>query len=77
MKCWYDEQAQVQFCEPNCVDEWLQLIWTVGVDYDGCKTVGCLKSLVDELVDMAKKARECLHQGSLFSTNVKLEDDKL
>ena len=32
------------------------LIWCLGVDYDGCNTVGSLKSLIDELVNYAKKA---------------------
>ena len=38
----------------------------IGFDYDGCNTVESLKGLVDELIDMSKKARDCLHTGKLF-----------
>lgn len=37
-------------------DEYCNLIWCLGVDYDGCNTIGSLKSLIDELVNYAKKA---------------------
>ena len=37
-------------------DGYCDLIWSLGVDYDGCNTIGSLKSLIDELVDYAKKA---------------------
>lgn len=39
----------------------------IGCDYDGCKSVEEFKSLVDELVEMSQKARDCLHDGYLFS----------
>lgn len=71
MRTWYDEQLGCSFCEPDCVDEWLKMIWTIGVDYDGCQTVECLKGLIDELVDMSKRARICLKNGLLFSKNAK------
>lgn len=66
MKHWYDKEFQCIVCEPDCVDEWLWHIWAIGLDYDGCNTVESLKELVDELVDMALKARNCLHDGKLF-----------
>ena len=56
----------INVCEPDCVDEWLWFIWAIGIDYDGCDTKESLKELVDELVDMANKARECLWENKLF-----------
>ena len=68
MKRWYDEEFGGNVCEPDCCDEWLELIWMVGVDYDGYENdIKGLRDLVDELVDMSKRARECLHDGLLFS----------
>lgn len=37
-------------------NEYLDLIWAIGNDYDGRNTIEGLKELIDELVDMAKKA---------------------
>lgn len=66
MKYWYDKEFEAIMCEPNCTDECLWQLWAVGLDYDGCHTVESLKGLVDELIDMALKARDCLHNGKLF-----------
>lgn len=53
-------------CEPDCADEWLQMIWEVGVDYDGCASAQGLRELVNELVEMSQKARNCLRNGRIF-----------
>lgn len=66
MKYWIDEQSGCRMCEPNCADEWLQFMWEIGFDYDGCSSVDSLKELVDELIDMSKKARSCLKDGKIF-----------
>ena len=66
MRYWYDEERDMKMCEADCVDEWLWDIWAIGCDYDGCNTVEELKKLVDELVDMSQKARECLWNNQLF-----------
>lgn len=66
MKFWYDAENDVKVGEPDCVDEWLFDIWAIGFDYDGCTTTDELKKLIDELVEMSKKARECLWGGQLF-----------
>ena len=66
MRTWIDEKTGLTMCESDCVDEWLSDIWAIGADYDGCNSVESLKKLVDELVGMAKKARECLWQNKLF-----------
>lgn len=69
MKRVYDEKLKTWFAEPDCVDEWLELIWDIGCDYDGCGgSVEDLKHLVDELVDMSKEARKCLRENRLFNT---------
>ena len=37
-------------------DEYLTNLINIGCDYDGCNTVESLKELIDELVDIAKRA---------------------
>ena len=69
MKRWYDEERGAKMCEPDCVDEWLFDIWAIGCNYDGCHTEKDLKKLVDELVSMANKARECLWEWRLFGNH--------
>ena len=66
MKYWYDKEFKGVVCAPNCADEWMRQIWEIGFDYDGCNTVKSLQELVDELVEMSVKARECLYNGKLF-----------
>ena len=66
MKHWYDKEFGAIICEPDSADELLWHIWAIGVDYDGCHSAEDLKSLIDELVDMALKARECLYDGKIF-----------
>lgn len=65
MKIWTDECGG-KWCEPDCCDEWLFDIWAIGCDYDGETTVDDLKKLVDQLVSMSQRARDCLHDGKLF-----------
>ena len=76
MKYWVDEVTGTKMCEPDCVDEWLFDIWAIGVDYDGYHKTEDLKDLIDELVDMAKKARECLWDGKLFGEFGSPDDKK-
>lgn len=66
MKYWVDDKSGCVVSEPDRCDEWLSLIWMIGCDYDGCNTVKSLQELVDELVEMSQKARNCLHEGRLF-----------
>lgn len=66
MRFWIDETSGCNMCEPDCTDEWLHLIWCLGVDYDGRKSAQELRELVDELVEMSQKARNCLLDGKLF-----------
>ncbi len=77
MKYWYDKEFKGIVCEPDCADEWLELIWQVGVDYDGCHSVESLKGLVDELIDMSQKAQYCLEDGKLFTDKEESEKSHL
>ena len=76
MKEWIDEATGVPMCEADCADEWLQLIWSVGCDYDGFNDVDGLKSLIDELVTMSQNARTCMREGKLFSNLSESPEDK-
>jgi phosphoribosylaminoimidazole carboxylase (NCAIR synthetase) len=66
MKHWYDKQFKGVVCEPDCTEEWLELIWAIGFDYDGCHSEESLKGLIDELIEMVQKARRCLYDGKVF-----------
>lgn len=70
MNFWKDEQTGCNMCEPNCADEWLEFIWQIGCDYDGCHSVEDLKHLIDELIEMSQKARDCLSKGILFPKDI-------
>ena len=43
------------------IDYYLDIIFGLGVDYDGCNTVESLKSLIDEIVEYSSIARRVLH----------------
>jgi hypothetical protein len=66
MKFWYDKEFKGIICEPNSADEWLEYLWAIGCDYDGCNSAEDLKKLIDELVKMAQNARKCLLEGKIF-----------
>lgn len=66
MRTWHDKKLDINMCEPDCADEWLFNIWAIGSDYNGENTVEGLKKVIDELVDMSQKARQCLREGKLF-----------
>lgn len=65
----YDEELKINFYEPDCVEEWLELIWDIGADYDGCYTVESLQSLIDEQMEMVSRARRCLRDGAIYVDN--------
>ena len=70
----YDKVYKGVVCKPNCADEWLELIWEVGLDYDGCRTVKSLMGLVDELIEYSKNARECIYEGKSLKTKKKAKE---
>lgn len=47
-------------------DEYLSLIIGLGFDYDGYNTVESLKSLIDEIVELARKASVCDDKSVIF-----------
>lgn len=66
MKYWTDKETGAKYTEPDCVDEWLYHIWAIGHDYDGYNDAENLKIVIDELVSMSQRARDCLRDGKLF-----------
>ena len=77
MRSWTDEESGINMYEPDCVDEWLWHIWAIGFDYDGYHKAEDLKELIDELIDMSKRARECLWDGKLFGEFGSQDDEKV
>lgn len=77
MRYWYDEEYDVKICEPDCADEYLFDIWAYGCDYDGETTVEGLKKCIDYLVELSKKARECLWEDKLFGAHGSPDDEKV
>lgn len=65
-KEWIDKDTGCRMIKPDSAYEYLFSIWAIGCDYDGCDTVGELKELVDELVDYANRASDCLMNGRIF-----------
>ena len=41
------------------MEKYFELIIDLGFDYDGCNTIESLKTLIDELVHLAKLGRAC------------------
>jgi hypothetical protein len=48
-------------------DKYLELIYFLGVDYDGWNTVESLKSLIDDLIDYVKKAGNNDDKAPIYS----------
>lgn len=68
MYYFYDEKTDCVACEPDNVDECLEMIFDLGADYDGFYgDAKGLETLVDELVIYAQKARQYLEGGRLYS----------
>ena len=44
MKTWIDKETGIPYGKPDAVDEYLNMIFAIGVDCDGCYTVEKLKS---------------------------------
>ena len=51
---------------PDNVADLLNLILSVGSDYDGCRSSEALMNLVDELLSIARKAKQCLYSDNIF-----------
>ena len=64
-----ENRLKINFYEPDCVEEWLELMWDIGADYDGCHTVESLQSLIDEQMEMVSRAIRCLRNGAIYTDN--------
>lgn len=60
---------------PNSAESCLELITALAFDYDGETTVEGLKSLIDEISDLATKGLKFLHEGKINREFVRMEDD--
>lgn len=69
MKKIYDEEFNIIGYEPDCVEEWLELIYEIGYNFYEHDTVDELKMLVAELMDMVLKTCRCLRNGDIYSDN--------
>lgn len=67
MKELHDEKFGVSY-EPECANEWLDLVCGIAVDYDGYRKAENLMELIDEMVEYVVNARECMEQGKLYPT---------
>lgn len=74
MKYRYDRRFGVVVCSPNNVEEILEMIIDIGFDYDGCCDSDSLKSLVDELVALARNGEVMLQRGKIRKSDTKIED---
>ena len=70
MKYRYDKEFDGVICEPNCADEWMELIQDIAWGYDNCSSTESLKELIDEMVDAAGWARSCLDEGKIFEDRI-------
>lgn len=66
MKKIYNKELQTTYYEPDCVEEWLELIYDIGYDCNGHNTVDGLKVLIGELMDMVLRACNCLRDGKVY-----------
>ena len=60
-------------------DEYANLIWAIGHDYDGCESPKELKRLIDGLIDYSKKAKSCDDTTPIYGAvnrkyNILMED---
>lgn len=52
-------------------EKYLELIYDLGYDYDGCETTGDLKNLIDELIKYASLGRAYNITGIIYENNGK------
>lgn len=51
---------QINCYMPKTTAEWLELIYDISIDYDGCNTIESLKELIDEMREYTINARKAL-----------------
>ena len=67
MKRIYNEELQKTYYEPDCVEEWIELIYEIGYDCDRYETVDDFKTLIGDLLEMVLRAGKCLRDGDIYS----------
>lgn len=76
MKYSYNKKFKGIVCEPNCAEECFQSIWEIGVDYDGYENdIKGLRSLVDELVELAIKGRDYIIDDKVTIEDIEEEQE--
>lgn len=68
-KRYFEQKAEIEKKDRQLEikDKYLELIYFLGVDYDGWNTVESLKSLIDDLIDYAKKAGNNDDKAPIYS----------
>ena len=56
------------------IDYYLDIIFGLGADYDGCNSVESLKKLIDEIVEYSSIARRILHSNDQQHDYIRKED---
>ena len=54
-----EEKIEQQKKQIIIMEKYLELIYDIGFDYDGCNTIEGLKGLIDDLVHCASLGRAC------------------
>lgn len=63
------------WCVPNSVESCLELIRGIAFDYDGETTIAGLKSLIDEMSNLAKDGQEFLLENKIHQEFVHVDKD--
>lgn len=75
MKYSYNAALDNITCEPDCVEEVLEWIEVIAMDYDGeGESKQGLRNLVDEMKEMANQAYTLLREGRIYF-NGKTDED--
>lgn len=61
--------------ESNSVESCLELIRAIAFDYDGETTVAGLKSLIDEMANLAKDGQKFLLENKIHQKFVRVDED--
>lgn len=61
--------------KPNSVESCLELIVGLAVGYDGETTVAGLKSLIDEMANLAKDGQKFLLENKIHQNFVHVDED--
>lgn len=63
------------WCVSNSVESCLELIRGIAFDYDGETTVEGLKSLIDEMANLAKDGQKFLLENKIHQEFIHIDED--